>query len=45
MVKGIWLGMQPMINSECIEREKEALWFYWNSIAIYNYDFNEFEEE
>ena len=34
-----------MINSECTEREKEALWFYWNSIAIYNYDFNEFEEE
>ena len=37
--------MQPMINSECAEREKEALWFYWNSITIYDYDFNEFKEE
>ena len=45
MVKGTWLRMQPMINSECTEREKEALWFYWKSITIHNYDFNEFEEE
>ena len=45
MVKGTWLGMQPMINSECTEKEQETLWFYWKSITIHNYDFNEFEEE
>ena len=45
MVKGTWLGMQPMINSECTEREKEALWFYWNSITIYDYPSSKFEEE
>ena len=45
MVKGTWLRMQPMINSECTEREKEALWFYWNSITIYDYPSSKFEEE
>lgn len=45
MVKGTWLGMQPMLDSECTEREKEALWFYWNSIAIYDYASSKFKEE
>ena len=45
MVKGTWLGMQPMINSECTEREKEALWFYQNSITIHNYASSKFKEE
>lgn len=44
MVKGTRLGMQPMIKSECTEKEQETLWLYWNSITIYDYDFNEFEE-
>ena len=45
MVKGTWLGMLPMINSECTEKEQETLWFYWNSITIYDYASNKFKEE
>ena len=33
MVKGAWLGIQPMINSECTEEEEDELWFYLNSIT------------
>lgn len=45
MVKGVWLGMQPMLDSECTKREKEALWFYWNSITVGDYSSSKFEEE
>ena len=45
MVKGTWLGMQPMINSESTEKEQETLWFYWNSITIYDYASSKFKEE
>lgn len=41
MVKGVWLGMQPMLDSECTEEEENELWFYWNFITIHNYDFEE----
>lgn len=40
MIRGAWLGIRPMINSECTEKEQEALWFYWKSIIIHNYDFD-----
>lgn len=43
MAKGVWLGIQPMIDSECTEREKEALWFYWNSITVGDYSSSKFE--
>ena len=41
MTKGVWLGMQPMLDSECTEEEENKLWLYWNSITIHNYDFEE----
>lgn len=43
LAKGVWLGIQPMIDSECTEREKEALWFYWNSITVGDYSSSKFE--
>lgn len=45
MVKGTWLGIQPMLDSECTEKEQETLWFYWNSITIYDYASSKFKEE
>lgn len=43
LAKGVWLGIQPMIDSECTEREKEALWFYWNSITLGDCSSSKFE--
>lgn len=43
LAKGVQLGIQPMIDSECTEREKEALLFYWNPITIGDYSSSKFE--
>lgn len=45
MVKGAWLGIQPMINSECTEEEEDELWFYWDSITSYDCAFGIFRED
>lgn len=45
MVRGAWLGIRPMINSECTEEEKDELWFYWNSITSYDCSFGSFRED
>ena len=44
MAEGAWLGIQPMINSECTEEEENELWLYLNSITSYNCSFGIFRE-
>lgn len=45
MAKGAWLGIQPMIDSECTEEEENELWSYWDSIASYDCAFGIFRED
>lgn len=45
MVKGAWLGIQPIIDSECTEEGEDELWFYWNSITSYDCAFGIFRED
>lgn len=45
MTKGAWLGISPMIDSECTEKEKDKLWFYWNYIISSNWISWYFEED
>lgn len=45
MVKGAWLGIRPMIDSECTEEEEDELWLYWDSITSYDCAFGIFRED
>lgn len=45
MTRGVWLGITPMINSECTEKEKDKLWFYWNYITSFDYVFERLRED
>lgn len=45
MTRGAWLGISPMIDSECTEREQEKLWFYWNYITSFDHVFEIFRKD
>lgn len=45
MTRGAWLGIRPIIDSECTEKEQEALQSYWNYIISLEYAFGIFGED
>ena len=45
MTRGAWLGISPMINSECTEKEKDKLWFYWKCVTAFDCSFGSFRED
>lgn len=45
MTRGAWLGISPMINSECTEKEKDKLWFYWKCVTSFDCSFGSFRED